>query len=109
MATFPTLPCCRRSRAKGTETLVIETLSGQQITLQTSPGSILIQDGNGNSLRMDPSGITINTSAKLTINASLIELSAGELAVNAGMANFSGVLQANAVIATTVIRGGSIL
>jgi len=109
MAGFPTLPCCRHTKIKNIETLVIETASGQQITLQTSPASILIQDGNGNTLRMDGSGITINASAKVTINASQMELSTGQLTVNAGMSNFSGVVQANTVIATTVIGNGRVL
>lgn len=109
MATFPPLPCCRRSRVKGMETLVIETSSGQQITLQTSPASILIEDGNGNSVRMDGSGLAITTAAKLTIYASQMEISAGELTVNAGMAKFSGVMEADTVIANTVIRSGGVL
>ena len=73
MATFPVLPCCRRSNFKGVETLVIETSSGQHITLQTSPASVLIEDGNGNSLRMDASGIAFNTSGKVAITASQVE------------------------------------
>ena len=110
MATFPALPCCRRSRVKGMETLVIETSSGQQITLETSPASILIEDGNGNSIRMDATGIALTTSEKLTIIASEMEISAGKLTVNAGLTNLSGVVradtvQANTVIATNIVQG----
>ena len=105
MASFPTLPCCRRSRIKNMESLVIETSSGQQITLETSPPLVVIQDGNGNTVRLDASGITLTASAKVTISASQIELSTGQLTVNAGMADFSGVVQANTVIATTIIPG----
>ncbi len=109
MATLPILPCCRRSNLKGVETLVIETSSGQQITLQNSPSSVLIQDGNGNSVRMDPFGIVITTAAKVTINASQVEISAAQLTVNAGMTNFTGVVQANTVMAASIIRGGTAL
>jgi uncharacterized protein involved in type VI secretion and phage assembly len=87
----------------GRETLVLETPAGQKVTLKDGPGSIELADSNGNSLKLDPSGITVTTSAKLTINAGMAELSAGLVNVNAGMARFSGVVLADTVITNSVI------
>jgi phage gp45-like len=103
----PTRPCCRRTIAKGQETLVIATASGQQITMQSSPGSVVIEDANGNTVRLDASGITITSAAKLTLQASQIEIDAGVLTVNASISNFGGVVQANTIIAGSIVPGAS--
>jgi hypothetical protein len=104
MATFPPpQPCCRRSNLKGNEILVFETAAGQQITMQSTPAAVVIEDGNGNTVRLDASGISIMTSAKLSITAPQAEISAAALTVNAGVASFSGLLRADTVQANTVI------
>jgi uncharacterized protein involved in type VI secretion and phage assembly len=87
----------------GQEKFIAETPAGQRITLKDGPGAVLVEDSNGNSVKLEPSGITVETPAKVTINASLIELSAGMVTVNAGMSRFSGVVQADTVISNTVI------
>lgn len=89
---------------KGQETLTLETPGGQKLTLKDGPGSVEIDDSNGNSIQMQSSGITVTTSAKVTVNAGAsVEISAGMVTVNAGMAKFSGVVQADTVITNSVI------
>ena len=46
---------------------------------------------------------TVTASAKVTINASTVEISAGMVTVNAGMSKFSGVVQADTVISNSVV------
>jgi uncharacterized protein involved in type VI secretion and phage assembly len=87
----------------GQERMEIETPGGQSITLQDGPGSISIVDSNGNSVRLETAGVTVTASAKVTVNASTAEISAGMLTVNAGMSTFSGVVQADTVITNSVI------
>lgn len=87
----------------GRELLTLETPGGQKLTLKDGPGSIEMADSNGNSVKLEPSGITVNASAKVTISASLVEVSAGMLTVNAGMSKFSGVVQADTVISNSVV------
>ncbi|MBO0780140.1 MAG: hypothetical protein J2P37_15050 [Ktedonobacteraceae bacterium] len=87
----------------GQETLILETPAGQKVTLKDGPGSVEIVDSNGNTAKMEASGITITASAKVTINASTAEISAGMVTVNAGMSKFSGVVQADTVITNSVI------
>jgi uncharacterized protein involved in type VI secretion and phage assembly len=87
----------------GQETLILETPGGQKATFKDGPGSVEIVDANGNTLKLDTSGITISTSAKLTINASTVECNASMVTVNSGMSRFSGVVQADTVISNSVI------
>jgi uncharacterized protein involved in type VI secretion and phage assembly len=87
----------------GQETLILETPGGQKVTLKDGPGMIEAVDSNGNSVKLETSGITVNAAAKVTINASQVEVSAGLVTVNAGMSKFSGVVQADTVISNSVI------
>jgi uncharacterized protein involved in type VI secretion and phage assembly len=89
--------------SSGQESFIVETPGGQKITLKDGPGSIEVADSNGNSIKLESSGITVNASAKVTINASTVEISAGNVTVNAGMSKFSGVIQADTVISNSVI------
>ena len=87
----------------GQEQLILETPGGQKATFKDGPGSVEVVDSNGNSVKLDASGITVNASAKVTINASTVEVSAGMVTVNAGMSKFSGVVQADTVISNSVV------
>ena len=87
----------------GQEKLIAETPGGQKMTLKDGPGAVEIVDSNGNSIKLESSGITVTASAKVTINASQLAVSAGMVTVNAGMSKFSGVVQADTVISNSVI------
>jgi uncharacterized protein involved in type VI secretion and phage assembly len=87
----------------GQESLILETPGGQKATFKDGPGSIEIVDSNGNTVKLDTSGITISTSAKLTINASTVECNASMVTVNSGMSRFSGVVQADTIISNSVV------
>lgn len=87
----------------GQEKLILETPGGQKLTLKDGPGNVLIEDSSGNSVKLEPAGITVTTSAKATVNATQVSISAALVSVDAGMSKFSGVVQADTVIANTVI------
>jgi uncharacterized protein involved in type VI secretion and phage assembly len=87
----------------GQEKLELETPGGQKLTLQDGPGSVTLEDSNGNSIKLESAGVTVTSSAKVTVNASTAEISAGMLTVNAGMSKFSGVVQADTVITNSVV------
>jgi uncharacterized protein involved in type VI secretion and phage assembly len=89
--------------ASGQERLVLETPGGQKVTLKDGPGSITIEDANGNSVKLEPAGITVTSSAKVTVNAGTAEISTSMLTVNAGMSRFSGVVQCDTLIASSVV------
>jgi uncharacterized protein involved in type VI secretion and phage assembly len=87
----------------GQETMVLETPGGQKVTLKDGPGSVELVDSNGNSLKLDSSGVTVQASAKVTLNASLVEVSAGSVTVSAGLSRFSGVIQSDTAISNSVV------
>ncbi|HEX6660513.1 MAG TPA: phage baseplate assembly protein V [Sphingomicrobium sp.] len=87
----------------GQESLILETPGGQKVTLKDGPGAVDIEDSNGNSVKLETAGITVTASAKVTVNASQVNVSAGMVKVDAGMSKFSGVVQADTVIANSVI------
>jgi len=87
----------------GQEKMILETPGGQKLTLKDGPGAVEIVDSNGNSIKLETSGITINASAKVTVQASQVEVSAAMVKVDAGLSKFSGVVQADTVIANSVI------
>lgn len=87
----------------GRESLVLETPGGQKATFKDGPGSVEIVDSNGNSVKLESSGVTITASAKVTVNAATMAISAGTLTVDAGMSKFSGVVKADTVISNSVV------
>jgi uncharacterized protein involved in type VI secretion and phage assembly len=87
----------------GQEKLLLETPGGQKVTLKDGPGSIEVQDSNGNSIKLESAGITINASARVTVSASQVSVSTSILTVDAGMSKFSGVVQADTVITNSII------
>lgn len=87
----------------GRETMTLETPGGQKVTLRDGPGSIQMQDSNGNSIKLEAAGVTVTAASKLTINASTVEINAAMIKANAGMSQFSGVVQSDTVITNSVI------
>ena len=87
----------------GHESFLVETPAGQKFLLQNGPGQIELVDGNGNSLKLEPGGVTVNSAAKVTINASVVEINSGMLNVNTAMARFAGVVQCDTLISNSVV------
>ena len=88
----------------GQETMVLETPGGQKVTLKDGPGTVEIVDSNGNSVKLEASGITVNASAKVTVNAgATVEVTASMVKVSAAMSQFSGVVQCDTLISNSVV------
>lgn len=87
----------------GQESVTIETPGGQKLVLKDGPGSVELADANGNSLKMESSGVTLMCAATLTIQASSISMTAGSVSVTAGTATFSGTVTAVTVSASSVM------
>ena len=86
----------------GQEKLTLETPGGQKVELADGPGTITAEDSNGNSVKLDPSGITVTASALVKVEASTVQIDATAVTVNAATATFSGVVNAQTVVATTI-------
>ena len=89
--------------AQGQERMILETPGGQKLELKDGPGAVELTDSNGNSIKMETSGITVNASGQVKVNGSLVEITAGAVNVNAGLSKFSGVVKADTVISNSVV------
>ena len=86
---------------------------GPKMEIRTPQGfSITVTDDNGGeieikrgaqNMKMTSSEVSIESSAKVSITATNINLSASMVQVDAGISKFSGVVQADTVIANAVV------
>jgi uncharacterized protein involved in type VI secretion and phage assembly len=88
---------------EGQETLTLKTPKNQSIEIKDGGLSIEIKDAGGNSIKLEPSGITIIASAQVKVQAATMEVTAGMVTVNAGMSKFSGVVQCDTLISNAVV------
>lgn len=88
---------------QGQESFIVETPGGQRITLKDGTAFIEIVDSSGNSVKLDMAGVTVNASSQVKISASMVDVSATTVMVNAGVTKFSGVVHADTFIANSVI------
>jgi uncharacterized protein involved in type VI secretion and phage assembly len=87
----------------GQEKFICETPGGQKVTLKDGPGAVTVEDSNGNSIKLEASGITVTASAQVKVQCATMEVSAGMVTVNAGMSKFSGVVQCDTLITNSVV------
>ena len=87
----------------GEEKVEIETPAGVSATLTDAGGGSITLEAAGNTLSLDPQGVSIEAAAKVTVQAAQVEVSAGQVTVNAGISRFSGVVQCDMLISNSVI------
>ncbi|MAS32888.1 MAG: type IV secretion protein Rhs [Anaerolineaceae bacterium] len=87
----------------GAVKLTLKTPGGHSLVFDDGGTSITATDSSGNTVKMETSGITITSSAKVTVNASTMEVNASMITVNAGMSKFSGVVQCDTLISNAVV------
>jgi hypothetical protein len=84
------------------EQLVFETAGGQHITLSRDQASVLVEDSIGNSLVFNGGSVTVRAVCKIVLQASIVEIDASQVNLNAAFVAAAGILQANLVTANTV-------
>ncbi len=87
----------------GAVTLTLETPGGQRVSMTDAGSQVTVEDSNGNSCELSPSGITITAASTLTISAATAEIDIGQVTVNSGIWTYSGVVQCDTVISGTVV------
>ena len=83
--------------------LTLETPSGQCIVLEDNPPRVRIDDVNGNSIRLTPSGIEMVAPVAIKLTASVIALNASSVNVQTAMTKIDGVVQCDTLITNAVI------
>ena len=100
----------------GTRIAIEEAVAGQPTIVFTTPAGVtgkltdqaggkieLSLPGGTTSITLDPSGVSVRTAAKVQIQASQMDVTAGQVSVNAAVSRFSGMIQCDVMQATTVI------
>lgn len=81
-----------------------KTPSGVSGTLtDEGGGKVEFKDTAGSTIKIDSSGITLQTSSNVQVQASQVQVTAGQVTVNAAMSTFSGMVKCDVMQATTVI------
>jgi uncharacterized protein involved in type VI secretion and phage assembly len=98
----------------GTRIAIVEEASGQPTISMTTPGGVtgtLTDRGGGTfsieaagaAITVDPSGVTVQTPSTVKVQASQVEITAGQVKVDAAIATFSGLVKCQVLQTTTVI------
>jgi len=98
----------------GTRIAIVEENSGEATISLTTPGgaSTEITDSGGgkieikaagSTVKLDSSGVSIETPSEVKVQASTVSVSSGMVKVDAGMSTFSGVVKCDTLIATSVV------
>jgi uncharacterized protein involved in type VI secretion and phage assembly len=92
-------------------TVTLATKNGGKVTLDDTPGQAEVE-ASQHKVTLGPGGLTVESQGPMTIRSSgvmniqsagVANLTASVLSVSAPVATFSGVLQANTVVATSVV------
>ena len=82
---------------QGSETLTIETPGGQKLTLKDGTTLVELRDSASHVIKIESSGITVSGVAKITLDATEVEVKGATLTVNCGESNFKGHITANSI------------
>ena len=83
--------------------ITVKSPNGQKVTVTDDGGGKVEVDVQGTRIEVTSSGIRIEASGNVEIQAGQASVSAGMLQVDAGMSKFSGVVQCDTLIATSVV------
>lgn len=85
------------------ETVEIETPAGIKAVLTDADGGSITLEVGTSQIKMNNEGVTITTGQKVTVKATDMEITSGKIRVNAAYTQFNGIVQANVVVADSVI------
>jgi uncharacterized protein involved in type VI secretion and phage assembly len=88
---------------EGQATISFKTPNGVTGKLTDSGGGKIEFKAAGTTIKLDSSGVSVDTVATVKVQASQVDISSGLVSVNAAMSKFSGVVKCDVLQATTVI------
>lgn len=81
----------------------VRTQSGYRITIDEAGGGKIEIERGGQSITLSSSEISVRSSGPVNVDAANVNITASMVKVDAGMSKFSGVVQADTVIANAVV------
>jgi uncharacterized protein involved in type VI secretion and phage assembly len=86
-----------------TATISFETPGGVTGTLTDRGGGAIQFSAGGCTVTLNGEGLSVQTLARVKVEATQVEVNAGQVNVNAAISNFSGMVRCDVMQATTVI------
>jgi len=86
-----------------TSTIKLTTPNGTSAEFTDAEGGKIELTTAGTTVTIDPQGVTVNTPLEVKVQATLVTISAAQVKVDAPIAIFSGVVQAQTVITNSVV------
>lgn len=81
----------------------LRSRSGYRISIDENGGGEILVERGSQSVKLTANAIEVRSSGSVTVDASTVTINASTITVNASMSRFSGVIQADTVIATAVV------
>jgi uncharacterized protein involved in type VI secretion and phage assembly len=89
--------------ASGRPTISLTTPGGVSGTLTDTGGGTIELEAAGTTVTIDPSGVSVRTPATVSVQATQVKVTAGQVKVDAALADFSGIVKCQTLQTTTVI------
>lgn len=86
-----------------TATIECSTPGGVQLTMTDEAGGKVTIECAGNTVTIEPAGITVQSPAKVKVQATTVEVSAATVKVDAAMSTFTGVVKCDTLISNAVV------
>lgn len=83
--------------------LTIETPGGRKLLLSDAQGATTLQDQLGNRIELASTGITVDASSNVKVNAATVEIAAAMVTIDSPMLRVNGVVRADTLITNAVI------
>jgi uncharacterized protein involved in type VI secretion and phage assembly len=98
----------------GTRIAIVEESASQATISFTTPNGVTGEltdigggkirfEAAGTTITVDSSGVSVQTPSKVSVQASQVQVSAGQVSVDSALSSFSGVVRCDVLQATTVI------
>ncbi|MDF2235423.1 phage baseplate assembly protein V [Albimonas sp. CAU 1670] len=87
----------------GAERVEIETPGGAKATITDEGGGKAVIRAGGATVTLRPSGVSVETGAQVTIDASAVSISTSMMSVDCPYVNFSGLVNCQTLMTTSVV------
>lgn len=87
----------------GQEKVEITTPNAAKVKISEGSGGSIKLEAAGNTVKLSSSGVSIRSSSIVEVNASVVTVKATQVAVDALLSTFTGLLQCDTLITNTVI------
>jgi phage baseplate assembly protein V len=83
--------------------VLIRTKHGATVILDDGAGGVEVSDLHGNVVKLAADGVTVSSASRLTVKASIVQIEAGTLKVDAAVSEFSGLVKCDSLVTNSVI------